>query len=167
MSALLSISRARSLQYLFRHPERSLGYTLIAIVKADSPYKTLADLKGKRVAHTSPSSNSGNLAPRVFFPENGLVPDTDYKPVFSGGHDKSVLGVARGDYDMAAVASDVYDRIVARSDVKGNRTTDHLARVRSSRPRHSQLRTTSNRNCPKRSELAMLDFKFPESFKKE
>jgi phosphonate transport system substrate-binding protein len=96
------------------------GYNLIAIVKADSPYKTLADLKGKKVAHTSPSSNSGNLAPRVLFPPKGLTPDTDYKPLMSGGHDKSTLGVASGDYDMAPVASDVYERMVTRGTVKGD-----------------------------------------------
>ena len=39
------------------------GYHLLSIVKKDSPYQKLSDLKGKRVAHTSPSSNSGNLAP--------------------------------------------------------------------------------------------------------
>lgn len=94
------------------------GYKLFAIVKADSPYKTLTDLKGKRVAHTAPSSNSGNLAPRVFFPDLGLVPDKDYQPLMSGGHDRSVLGVAQGDYDMAPVASDVYERMVARNAVK-------------------------------------------------
>jgi phosphonate transport system substrate-binding protein len=94
------------------------GYNLIAIVKADSPYKTLADLKGKKVAHTSPSSNSGNLAPRVLFPPHGLTPDQDYKPLMSGGHDKSILGVARGDYDMGAIASDVLERMVSRGNVK-------------------------------------------------
>ena len=94
------------------------GYHLAGIVRADSPFKVLADLKGKRVAHTSPSSNSGNLAPRVFFPENGLVPDQDYKPLMSGGHDKSILGVIRGDYDMAPVASDILDRMITRGDVK-------------------------------------------------
>lgn len=95
------------------------GYNLVAIVKASSPYKALADLKGKKVAHTSPSSNSGNLAPRVLFPDQGLKPDDDYKPLMSGGHDKSVLGVVSGDYDMAAVASDVYDRMITRGTVKG------------------------------------------------
>jgi phosphonate transport system substrate-binding protein len=94
------------------------GYNLIAIVKADSPFKSLADLKGKKVAHSSPSSNSGNLAPRVLFPAQGLTPDQDYKPLMSGGHDKSVLGVARGDYDMGAIASDVLDRMVSRGTVK-------------------------------------------------
>ena len=94
------------------------GYNLIAIVKASSPYQKLSDLKGKKVAHTSPSSNSGNLAPRVLFPPEGLKPDDDYKAIMSGGHDKSVLGVVSGDYDMAAVASDVFERMVIRGTVK-------------------------------------------------
>jgi phosphonate transport system substrate-binding protein len=94
------------------------GYNLISVVKASSSYKTLADLKGKKVAHTSPSSNSGNLAPRVLFPPLGLTPDQDYKPMMSGGHDKSILGVSYGDYDMAAVASDVFERMVGRNTVK-------------------------------------------------
>lgn len=94
------------------------GYKLFALVRSESPYKLLAELKDKKVAHTSPSSNSGNLAPRVFFPDLGLVPDKDYKVLMSGGHDKSVIGVASGDYDMAPVASDVYERMVARAAVK-------------------------------------------------
>ncbi len=96
------------------------GYNLLAVVKASSPFKTLADLKGKRVAHTSPSSNSGNLAPRVLFPAEGLKPDDDYKPLMSGGHDKSILGVNTGDYDMAAIASDVFDRMATRGNIKAD-----------------------------------------------
>lgn len=94
------------------------GYQLFFLVKKDSPFKTLADLKGKRVAHTSPSSNSGHLAPQVLFPKEGLKPDADYKPLFSGGHDKTTLGVRAGDYDGGPVASDVYGRMVIRGTVK-------------------------------------------------
>ena len=94
------------------------GYNLLAIVKASSSYQKLPDLKGKKVAHASPSSNSGNLAPRVLFPAEGLTVDQDYKPVMSGGHDKSILGVGTGDYDMAAVASDVFDRMATRGTIK-------------------------------------------------
>lgn len=96
------------------------GYQVYAIVKSDSPFQKLADLKGKKVAHVSPTSNSGNLAPRVFFAEQGLKPDEDYKPVMSGGHDKSILGVSLGDYDAAAVASDIFDRMAARGQVKAD-----------------------------------------------
>ena len=93
------------------------GYHLVAVVRADSPYHTLADLKGKRVAHVSSASNSGNLAPRALFPAEGLVPGIDYQPIMSGAHDRSVLGVQSGDYDMAAVASDVLDRLVERGAI--------------------------------------------------
>jgi len=88
------------------------GYNLIVVVKKDSPIQSLADLKGKKVAHTSASSNSGNLAPRALFPPLGLTPDQDYTVVYSGKHDQSILGVAHGDYDAAPVASDVYERMV-------------------------------------------------------
>src|SRR6476469_3306867 len=96
------------------------GYHLISIVKKDSPYQKLADLKGKRVAHTSPSSNSGHLAPLVLYPSEGLKPNEDYKPLMSGGHDKSALGVASGDYDMAGVASDVFERMITRGTLKAD-----------------------------------------------
>ena len=100
------------------YPEAFQGYTLIMLVKADSPYQTMTDLKGKKVAHTSPSSNSGNLAPRALFPKLGLVPDQDYTVLYSGKHDQSVLGVAHGDYDAAPVASDVYERMLKAGRVK-------------------------------------------------
>jgi phosphonate transport system substrate-binding protein len=94
------------------------GYHLLSLVRKDSPYQKLSDLKGKRVAHTAPSSNSGNLAPLVLYPPEGLKPNEDYRPLMSGGHDKSALGVLSGDYDMAGVASDVFERMVARGTLK-------------------------------------------------
>lgn len=94
------------------------AYNLIVVVKADGPIKTMADLKDRKVAHTSPSSNSGNLAPRALFPKQGVTPDKDYKVLYSGGHDRSVLGVRTGDYDAAPVASDVFERMVNRGTVK-------------------------------------------------
>jgi phosphonate transport system substrate-binding protein len=94
------------------------GYQLWMIVKTSSGIKTLADLKGKRVAHTSPSSNSGNMAPRALFPAEGLTPDRDYKVLYSGKHDNSIIGVASGDYDAAPVASDIVLRLAERGVVK-------------------------------------------------
>ena len=95
-----------------------LGYHLVMLVKSESPYKKLTDLVGKRVAHTAPSSNSGNMAPRALFPAEGLIPDKDYKVIYSGKHDNSISGVLRGDYDGAAVADDVLDRMLSRGVVK-------------------------------------------------
>ncbi|MDH5263681.1 MAG: phosphate/phosphite/phosphonate ABC transporter substrate-binding protein [Betaproteobacteria bacterium] len=94
------------------------SYHLALIVRADSPYQKASDLKGRKVAHVSPSSNSGNLAPRALFPALGLEPDKDYKPLYSGKHDQSILGVNTGDYDAAAVADDVLARMAKRGVVK-------------------------------------------------
>ena len=94
------------------------GYQLWLIVKKDSPFQKITDLKGKRVAHTSASSNSGNLAPRALFPALGLEPDKDYKVLYSGKHDQSILGVNSGDYDAAPIASDVFERMARRGTVK-------------------------------------------------
>jgi len=93
------------------------GYRLVAVVRAESEFTQLSDLRGQRVAHSSVMSNSGNLAPRALFPDKGLRPDVDYTPIISGGHDRSLLGVLRGDYHMAAVASDVLERMIERGIV--------------------------------------------------
>jgi phosphonate transport system substrate-binding protein len=100
------------------YADRFQGYQLWLIVKKDSPFQKITDLKGKRVAHTSASSNSGNLAPRALFPSLGLVPDQDYKVLYSGKHDQSILGVNTGDYDAAPIASDVFERMARRGTVK-------------------------------------------------
>ncbi len=95
-----------------------LAYHVVVLVKHDSNFKKLADLKGKRVAHTAPSSNSGNMVPRALFPAEGLTPDKDYKVTYSGKHDNSIMGVINGDYDAAAVADDVLDRMRSRGLIK-------------------------------------------------
>ena len=89
------------------------SYKLILISRVDSPYKTPADLVGKKIAHTTPTSNSGNLAPRALFPALGLTPEKNYEVVFSNGHERSVMGVMHGFWDGAAVASDLYGRMVS------------------------------------------------------
>jgi phosphonate transport system substrate-binding protein len=96
------------------------GYNLIVVTKKGSGITKLEDLKGKRVAHTSASSNSGNLAPRAIFPPLGLVPDQDYTVVYSGKHDQSILGVAHGDYDAAPVASDVFKRMAGAGRINAD-----------------------------------------------
>jgi phosphonate transport system substrate-binding protein len=96
----------------------SIGYTLQLITYKDSPIKTVADLKGKRVAHVSPSSNSGDIAPRALFSTMGVVPGKDYEVLYSGKHDNSVMGVVNKDYDAAPVASTVVERMQARGMFK-------------------------------------------------
>ncbi|MBO6946770.1 MAG: phosphate/phosphite/phosphonate ABC transporter substrate-binding protein [Rhodospirillales bacterium] len=97
----------------------SYGYEMELIVPADSPIKTPADLKGHTLAFTSPTSNSGFKAPSALLKgEFGLIADKDFKTTFSGKHDNSVLGVANKDYEAAAVANSVMNRMFTRDVVK-------------------------------------------------
>jgi phosphonate transport system substrate-binding protein len=116
-----AVNIAGAVPFAVKGDEKELqGYNLIMVVRKDSAFHQLSDLKGKKVAHTSPSSNSGNLAPRTLFPPLGLVPDQDYKVLYSGKHDQSIKGVGTGDYDAAPVASDVFKRMAARGEIKGD-----------------------------------------------
>ncbi len=46
------------------------------------------------------------------------MPEQDYKVLYSGKHDQSILGVNSGDYDAAPVASDVFIRMAHRGQIK-------------------------------------------------
>jgi phosphonate transport system substrate-binding protein len=104
---------------IMRDAKGPAGYHLIVITQAKNEgIRTIADLKGKRVAHVSQTSSSGHQAPVFFFSRMGVVPGKDYQIVFSGKHDNSALGVVNGDYDAAAVADTVLERMVARGVIK-------------------------------------------------
>ena len=97
------------------------GYHLVVITQAGNErIKSVADLRGKRVAHVSQTSSSGHQAPVFLFSKLGVVPGKDYQIVFSGKHDNSVLGVANGDYDAATVADTVLERMINRNVVKAS-----------------------------------------------
>lgn len=87
------------------------GYRLQLITHKSTDIEKMTDLKGRKIAHVTPSSNSGNQAPRALFKSMGVIPDEDYEVTYSGKHDNSILGVANKDYDAAPVASSVLDRM--------------------------------------------------------
>lgn len=96
-------------------PNELWGYTMEIIVPAASKITKVEDLKGKEVAFVSPTSHSGYKAPKVFLErEFGLVLDRDYTARFTGKHDTSILGVANGDFEIAAVAGDLVNRMSER-----------------------------------------------------
>lgn len=95
----------------------SYGYEMEIIVRADSRFESLDDLRGANLAFTQPTSNSGFKAPSVLLAEAGLEAERDFQARFSGKHDNSILGVINGDYDAAAVANSVLRRMQARGVV--------------------------------------------------
>ena len=97
----------------------SFGYEMEIIVPADSAIQGPGDLKGKTLAFTSPTSNSGFKAPSAILKgEFGLVADQDFSTTFSGKHDNSILGVANTDYEAAAIANSVKKRMIDRDVIK-------------------------------------------------
>lgn len=95
--------------------DNSFGYEMEIVVPADSPIKVPADLKGKKIAFTDATSNSGFKAPSAILKADfNLEAKRDYEPMFSGKHDNSILGVVNKDYEAAAVANSVLNRMLDR-----------------------------------------------------
>ncbi|MFC0229420.1 phosphonate ABC transporter substrate-binding protein [Serratia aquatilis] len=87
--------------------DQSRGYHSVVLVKADSPYKKLEDLKGKSFGFAEPDSTSGFLFPnQVFKQQFGGSLDDKYNNffssvTFSGGHEQDILGVLNGQFEGA------------------------------------------------------------------
>lgn len=97
----------------------SFGYEMEIITHPGSGIETLEDLRGRTLAFTSETSNSGFKAPSALLEsEFDLVAGRDFTPAFSGAHDNSILGVANRDYDAAAIANSVMRRMKDRGVVQ-------------------------------------------------
>ncbi|HSZ50490.1 MAG TPA: phosphate/phosphite/phosphonate ABC transporter substrate-binding protein [Caulobacteraceae bacterium] len=87
-----------------RDAEGGLGYYSAVIVKSDSPYHSIRDLKGRSFGYVDFNSTSGYLFPRANMREQGIDPDTLFgKTGFSGGHTQSVMAMQNGQFDGALV----------------------------------------------------------------
>ncbi len=104
----------------------AFGYEMEIITYPGSGVEKIEDVKGKKLAFTAETSNSGFKAPSALLKsEYKLEAGKDFEPVFSGKHDNSVLGVANKDYPAAAVANSVMKRMIARDVVKA----DHIVSI--------------------------------------
>ncbi len=97
----------------------AFGYSMEIITYPGSGITKVEDIKGKKMAFTSETSNSGYKAPSALLRDKfKLNAGKDYEPVFSGKHDNSIIGVANKDYPAAAIANTVMGRMIARGVVK-------------------------------------------------
>ena len=104
---------------MMAHSDDSFGYEMEIITYPGSGVNKVEDIKGKTMAFTSQTSNSGFKAPSALLKaEFKMVAGTDFKPVFSGKHDNSILGVANKDYPAASIANSVLKRMISRGVVK-------------------------------------------------
>lgn len=91
--------------------EKKAGYHSYLIVKADSPYETIASVEGKTLALTSASSTSGSLIPKVELGKQLGKKLSEYfgNVFYAGGHTAASLSVLEGKADVAAVADVTLD----------------------------------------------------------
>lgn len=95
------------------------GYEMEILTYPGSGIEKVEDIKGKKLAFTSETSNSGYKAPSALLKQEfKMEAGTDFEPVFSGKHDNSILGVANKDYPAAAIANSVLSRMLERDVVK-------------------------------------------------
>lgn len=92
-------------------------FQAVVIVPADSPAKTLADLKGKDVAFGDPASTSGTWVPRYMFAEAGLVSERDYTLRVLGAHDSVALAVTNHKADAGGLSMPIYNRLLKEGKI--------------------------------------------------
>jgi phosphonate transport system substrate-binding protein len=83
------------------------GNHLDIIVPANSPLNSAADLKGHSLVCTVPASITGYRAAVALLMQNEQMrPNVDYFVTWSLGQSRSISGVAKGEYEAAAVSND-------------------------------------------------------------
>lgn len=91
------------------------------VVPKDSPYQSLADLKGKKAAFPSQISTSGYVAPMARLKELGLISSANGETVdpkeffseafFAGGYSQAWEALKAGQVDVSIIAGDVPEEL--------------------------------------------------------
>lgn len=112
-------ARAAKLEPFARPSHAVVGPTFqaVIIVPADSPAKTLADLKGGEVAFGDPASTSGTWVPRYQLLAAGLVSGRDYTLRVLGAHDAVALAVANSKVAAGGLSMPIYNRLIKENKI--------------------------------------------------
>lgn len=99
-----------------------VGYHSVLFVRADSPYRTLDDLRNKSLGFTERLSTSGFLIPYHELTEQGYRPSQFFRSFgFSGGHPQVVTAVLSGEFDAGVTWSSNtgdYDKGFSRGNLR-------------------------------------------------
>ena len=90
-----------------------LQFHSVFLTGANSPVRSLKDLKGKKFAYGDINSTSGHLIPYMEMRQAGLDPDTDLQFRYSGSHPATAKAVESGAVDAGALDESVYNSMIA------------------------------------------------------
>lgn len=75
----------------------------VVMVRSDSDYQSLEDLRGASLAFADPNSATGYLVPSFYLREQGYSPDEYFSRTgFAGNHEGAILQVIQGNFDAVA-----------------------------------------------------------------
>jgi len=98
-------------------------YHSYLIVNKNSKYARLEDLRGHTFAFTDPDSNTGALVPNYWVSQLGERSDSFFgKIVYTYSHDNSILAVAKGLVDGAAVDGHKWEYFASRNPIYTSKT---------------------------------------------
>ncbi len=87
-----------------RQAEGTTGYYSLMMVRSNSPYRTLADLRGKKIAFVDFNSTSGYIFPRRAMRQQGLDPDHFFgETIMAGGATQAAMALVNGRVDGAVM----------------------------------------------------------------
>ena len=116
-----------------RKGDTDASYFAYFVVPADSDLKTLADVKGKKLALNSIGSTSGDLIPQVELLKVGLSVknEDDFQNVhYAGSHDACLLAAINKHVDVCGMSSRNFDARIA----DGTITMDQVRIIHRSSP---------------------------------
>lgn len=84
-------------------PDGGSGYYSVFYVRANSPFHTIQDLRGRNLGLVDPNSTSGNIVPRFALHRMGINPEQFFgRVVYTGSHENAIIALQQGTIDVAA-----------------------------------------------------------------
>lgn len=109
----------------------------VIAVRQDSPFTSLADLKGKSVAFSDPNSTMGHIVPRAMLAQAGVPVSQLQRHDFLDSHNDVALAVLGGYFDAGGIKDEIfaeYEKRGLRALAKSPPVAEHLFLTRATLP---------------------------------
>jgi len=140
-------------------------YHSLIIANANKNIKTLADIKGKKVAFGDPVSTSSSIIPKLMLARDGKLDiNKDFESVHLGTHDAVALAVMKGHADAGGMGQHIYDSLAGKGLIDAKIVT--VIKVSEAIPQYPfVIRTDIDKGLQERIRRAFLNLKDPEVLK--